>query len=63
MSKLEEIKKRFADGDISLPEFWGGYRVKPTSIEFWQGQPDRLHDRFLYQQQDDMSWTISRLAP
>jgi len=63
MSKLEEIKKRFADGDISLPEFWGGYRVKPTSIEFWQGQPDRLHDRFLYQQQDDMGWTISRLAP
>jgi len=63
MSKLEEIKKRFADGDISLPEFWGGYRVKPTSIEFWQGQPDRLHVRFLYQQQDDMGWTISCLAP
>ncbi len=63
MSKLDEIKKRFADGDITLPDFWGGYRVKPTSIEFWQGQPDRLHDRFIYQQQTDNDWKISRLAP
>lgn len=63
MSKLEEIKKRFASGDISLPEFWGGYRVKPDSIEFWQGQPDRLHDRFLYQREQGDQWKISRLAP
>lgn len=63
MSKLEEIKKRFADGDISLPEFWGGYRVVPKTIEFWQGQPDRLHDRFEYSKQKDESWVINRLAP
>ena len=63
LAKLEEIKQRFAKGDISLPEFWGGYRVEATSIEFWQGQPDRLHDRFKYQKQDDGSWVINRLAP
>ncbi len=63
MGKLMEIKSRFANGDISLPEFWGGYRVEPTSIEFWQGQPDRLHDRFKYQRQADDSWIIHRLAP
>jgi pyridoxamine 5'-phosphate oxidase len=62
-AKLQEIKQRFADGDISLPEFWGGYRVVPESIEFWQGQPDRLHDRFRYQRQSDDSWKIERLAP
>jgi pyridoxamine 5'-phosphate oxidase len=62
-AKLQEIKQRFADGDISLPEFWGGYRVVPESIEFWQGQPDRLHDRFRYQRQSDNSWKIERLAP
>ena len=63
LSKLEEIKQRFADGDVSLPEFWGGYRVKPSSIEFWQGQPDRLHDRFMYTRQDNDNWAITRLAP
>jgi pyridoxamine 5'-phosphate oxidase len=63
LAKLQEIKQRFADGDISLPEFWGGYRVEPYSIEFWQGQPDRLHDRFRYLKQADNSWVIERLAP
>ena len=63
MSKLEEIKQRFADGEISLPEFWGGYRVVPKTIEFWQGQPDRLHDRFLYSRDESNNWNIERLAP
>jgi pyridoxamine 5'-phosphate oxidase len=63
MAKLQEIKQRFADGDISFPEFWGGYRVVPYSIEFWQGQQDRLHDRFRYLRQADDSWLIERLAP
>ncbi len=63
MAKLKEIKNRFADKDISLPEFWGGYRVRPQTMEFWQGQPDRLHDRFEYSRQADDEWTINRLAP
>lgn len=63
LSKLQEIKQRFANGDISLPEFWGGYRVVPHSIEFWQGQPDRLHDRFKYTRLADGNWDIQRLAP
>lgn len=62
LAKLQEIKQRFADGDVSLPEFWGGYRVVPSKIEFWQGQPDRLHDRFQYTRQQD-GWEINRLAP
>ncbi len=63
MSKLEEIKQRFAQGEVSLPEFWGGYRVYPQTIEFWQGQPDRLHDRFVYTRLAEDSWRIDRLAP
>ncbi len=63
LAKLDEIKQRFADGNISLPEFWGGYRVVPERIEFWQGQPDRLHDRFQYSRQPDQTWQIDRLAP
>ena len=63
MAKLEEIRQRFAGGDISLPEFWGGFRVEPSSIEFWQGQPDRLHDRFKYTRSAENGWEINRLAP
>lgn len=63
LSKLEEIKQRFSDGEVSLPEFWGGYRVKPSTIEFWQGRPDRLHDRFKYVLQQNGQWEINRIAP
>lgn len=60
--QLAEIKERFKDGEIPLPPHWGGYRVKPQSIEFWQGGPARLHDRFLYQLADG-GWKIDRLSP
>lgn len=63
MAKLEEMKRKFRDGKIPLPDFWGGYRVIPHRIEFWQGGENRLHDRFLYEKQADGSWTINRLAP
>jgi pyridoxamine 5'-phosphate oxidase len=62
-SKFQEIKKKFKNKDITLPSFWGGYRVVPDQIEFWQGRANRLHDRFQYTKQDDGSWTIERLAP
>lgn len=61
--KFDEIKRKFVEGEIPFPSFWGGYAIKPTKIEFWQGGQDRLHDRFLYELQKDGSWTISRLAP
>jgi pyridoxamine 5'-phosphate oxidase len=62
--KIAEIKQRFSDGEIPLPDFWGGYRVIPSSIEFWQGRENRLHDRFRYQRETDGGdWRIERLAP
>ncbi|QTN31064.1 pyridoxamine 5'-phosphate oxidase [Akkermansiaceae bacterium] len=63
LQKLEEIKTRFRDGEIPLPSFWGGYRVIPQTIEFWQGGPARVHDRFLYTLQPDGGWDINRLSP
>ena len=62
-SKFQEIKQKFKDRDISLPSFWGGYRVVPEEIEFRQGRRNRLHDRFLFTKQDDGTWKIERLAP
>jgi len=62
-AKFEELKQKFRDGDVPLPSFWGGYRVAPLEIEFWQGRENRLHDRFLYTRQDNDSWRIDRLAP
>lgn len=61
-AKLEEMKRRFAEGDVTLPAFWGGFRVKPRSVEFWQGRPNRLHDRFMYTV-DQAGWDIQRLSP
>ena len=60
--KLDELHRRFGDGEIPLPPFWGGYRVIPETIEFWQGGPARLHDRFLYRRQGS-GWTVDRLSP
>ena len=61
--KFEEMKRKFADGEMPLPTFWGGYRVTPETIEFWQRGENRLHDRFLYTRQPDNTWQIERLAP
>lgn len=60
--KVAEIKRKFGDGEVPLPSFWGGYRVAPHRIEFWQGRPSRLHDRFEYLRSHD-GWTIQRLQP
>ncbi|PJE77999.1 Pyridoxine/pyridoxamine 5'-phosphate oxidase [invertebrate metagenome] len=64
-TKLHEMKEKFKAGKIPLPSFWGGYRVVPDSIEFWQGQPNRLHDRLLFSRnsQQNNSWDIERLSP
>jgi pyridoxamine 5'-phosphate oxidase len=59
----EAMKRKFGEGEVPLPSFWGGYRVVPRDIEFWQGRASRLHDRFLYTRQADGSWNIDRLAP
>ncbi|MCS7033213.1 MAG: pyridoxamine 5'-phosphate oxidase [Phycisphaerae bacterium] len=59
----QKMKQRFGEGQIPLPDFWGGFRVFPRQIEFWQGRPNRLHDRFLYTRQPDDHWTIEQLAP
>jgi pyridoxamine 5'-phosphate oxidase len=62
-ARMEEINERFADKPVPLPPHWGGYRLKPDNMEFWQGRPNRLHDRFRYTRQSDGSWLIERLAP
>ncbi|HBV90748.1 pyridoxamine 5'-phosphate oxidase [Pantoea sp. B550] len=60
--KFLELKQKFQQGDVPLPSFWGGYRVKFHTVEFWQGGEHRLHDRFIYQRDHD-GWKIDRLAP
>ena len=62
-ARLEQMEERFADGEIPLPPHWGGYRLNPDQIEFGQGRPNRLHDRFRYSRQADGAWQIDRLAP
>ncbi len=59
---LLKMKEKFKNGEIPLPDFWGGYRVVPSKVEFWQGRESRLHDRILYTRNGD-KWEISRLAP
>ncbi|SHE75745.1 Pyridoxamine 5'-phosphate oxidase [Psychroflexus salarius] len=61
--KLKELEEDYAHKEINRPRNWGGFLVKPQSIEFWQGRPNRLHDRFLFTLQEDFDWKIERLAP
>jgi pyridoxamine 5'-phosphate oxidase len=60
--QFEKMKAKFSSGEVPLPDFWGGYRVIPEKIEFWQGRESRLHDRLLYTQKPH-GWEINRLAP
>ena len=60
---FEEMKQKFHDGEVPLPSFWGGYRVTPDTLEFWQARESRLHDRFIYRRDDSGAWVIERLAP
>ena len=60
---LKKIEAKFEGKEILRPKHWGGYLVKPISIEFWQGRPNRMHDRVRYSLQKDFSWKLERLAP
>ena len=60
--RFEELHTQYATGNIPMPESWGGYKVEPNSIEFWQGRRSRLHDRIKYEK-TETNWTIKRLAP
>jgi len=64
MQKFQEMKTKIGEGKVPLPSFWGGFRVEPVEIEFWQGRKNRLHDRFLYTRPNSQAdWDIARLAP
>ncbi|ARV13702.1 pyridoxamine 5'-phosphate oxidase [Polaribacter sp. SA4-12] len=62
-TSLKTFEKKFEGNEIERPKYWGGYLVKPISIEFWQGRPNRMHDRIRYTLEEDFSWKIERLAP
>lgn len=62
LSEFDAMKRKFGKGEVPLPDFWGGYRIIPKTIEFWQGRENRLHDRFIYSNENG-KWEISRLAP
>lgn len=62
-AKWEQMKAKFAEGKIPLPDHWGGYRIVPNRFEFWQGRTSRLHDRFAYKLEAESAWHVERLAP
>jgi pyridoxamine 5'-phosphate oxidase len=61
--RLQQLEKEYKNKEIPRPPHWGGFRVIPTAIEFWQGRPSRLHDRLLYRCSEDGTWKIQRLSP
>ncbi|CAN5319723.1 pyridoxamine 5'-phosphate oxidase [soil metagenome] len=61
--RLREAQERFAGGPVPRPPFWGGYVVAPAEVEFWQGRPNRLHDRFRYRRDEAGDWVVERLSP
>ena len=61
-TRLSELKQQFLEGEVPFPDFWGGYRLMPESMEFWQGGVNRLHDRILYNRVES-AWTLVRLSP
>ncbi len=61
--RLRELDEHYRDREVLRPSHWGGYRLKPDRVEFWENRPGRLHDRIAYDLQADGSWTIKRLAP
>ncbi len=62
-AKLAEVKRAFSDKDLPVPGKWGGYRVQPQSVEFWQGRSSGLHDRFVYSKSSENGWKVQRLLP
>ena len=65
MRRVVDVTERFADAPVPRPPHWGGFRLSPVEVEFWQGRPNRLHDRFRYRRDEERStgWKIERLAP
>ncbi len=61
--RLEDLETEYQNKTVPIPQHWGGFRVIPNRIEFWQGRPSRLHDRLVYNLQDDSSWQVQRLSP
>ncbi len=62
-NKLKELEKQYEGKRIPRPDYWGGFVVRPIEVEFWQGRPNRLHDRIRYQLEEDYNWKIDRLSP
>ena len=63
LMQFESMKAKFANGNVPVPDFWGGYRIVPHTVEFWQGGGGRLHDRFRFTRGDSDQWDLAQLAP
>ena len=61
--RIEQLRAEHEGRPVPRPEWWGGYRLRPTTVELWQGRPDRVHDRLVYRLEDDGTWSTSRLSP